>query len=298
MEQQYIKTGEDKNFEYYRNDSEILSSDEDEEKYEQIINQKNEFTVKINNKELIIKKRTMNRIMILSDSQPAEQILFSHYKTVDQKHANDKIRKQFLTNDNMKQKPSENLQPLVTYTKLDESKKANSSNIAINIPPIKDYNQTENLMFKKTENVDNLLLIALPPKARKLKWFYLLLVLCGIVNIIYFLYCLFDIKFLFNAFIIMIFGFGNIFTGFLGFNKINKKIYNDKLLTILTYSCAVIPIFNVILILVSGKTKGHIAFGLIVNITAIIFATLCIVFTEQLKKEQNNTKLTQMEKLL
>lgn len=297
MEPQYVKTGEDKKYEYYRNDSEVLSSDEDEEKYEQILNQKNEFAIKINNKEIIIKKRTINRIMILSDSQPEEQIVFSHYKTVDQKPDIDRIRKLSIKNDNMKKKPPEksNDQPLNMYTKLDEPIK---ENIPINIPPIKDYDQTENLMFKKTENVDNLLLIALPPKAQKLKWFYLLLVLCGIVNIIYFLYCLFDIKFLFNAFLIMIFGFGNIFTGFLGFNKINKKIYNDKILNILTYSCAVIPILNVILILASGKTKGHIAFGLIVNIIAIIFAILCILFTQQLKKEQNNTKSTQLEKLL
>ena len=297
MEPQYVKTGEDKKYEYYRNDSEVLSSDEDEEKYEQILNQKNEFAIKINNKEIIIKKRTINRIMILSDSQPEEQIVFSHYKTVDQKPDIDRIRKLSIKNDNMKKKPPEtsNVQPLNMYTKLDEPIK---ENIPINIPPIKDYDQTENLMFKKTENVDNLLLIALPPKAQKLKWFYLLLVLCGIVNIIYFLYCLFDIKFLFNAFLIMIFGFGNIFTGFLGFNKINKKIYNDKILNILTYSCAVIPILNVILILASGKTKGYIAFGLIVNIIAIIFAILCILFTQQLKKEQNNTKSTQLEKLL
>ena len=301
MEQQYVKTGEDKNYEYYRNDSEVLSSDDEEEMYEQILNKKSDFTVKINNKEIIIKKRTVNKIMILSDSQPEEQILFTHYKTVDHKNANENIRKQSLTNDNMKQKNPDNLKnvhPLNTYTKLDEPIKENNSNVAINIPPIKDYSPTENLMFKKTENVDNLLIIALPPKARKLKWFYLLLILCGIVNIIYFLYCLFDIKFLFNAFLIMIFGLGNIFTGFLGFNKINKKIYNDKLLNILTYSCAVIPIVNVILILASSKTKGHIAFGLIVNIIAMIFAILCIIFTEQLKKEQNNTKLTQMEKLL
>ena len=300
MEQQYVKTGEDKKYEYYRNDSEVLSSDEEEEKYEKILNQKNEFTVKINNKELIIKKRTINRIMILSDSQPEEQIIFTHYKTVDQKPDIDRIRKLSISNDNMKKKPPENksnVQPLNMYTKLDEPIKENS-NIAINIPPIKDYNQTENLMFKKTENVDNLLLIALPPKAQKLKWIYLLLVLCGIVNIIYFFYCLFDIKFLFNAFLIMIFGFGNIFTGFLGFNKINKKIYNDKLLNILTYSCTAIPILNVILILASRKTKGHIAFGLIVNIVAIIFAILCILFTQQLKKDQNNTKSTQLEKLL
>ena len=87
-----VKTGEDKKFEYYRNDSEVLSDDEEAERYEEILGKKNEFNVKINDKDIKIKKRTVNRIMILSDSQPEEQILFSHYKTVesDKSKSNDK----------------------------------------------------------------------------------------------------------------------------------------------------------------------------------------------------------------
>ena len=57
MEQtNYVKTDEDKNFEFYRNDSEILSGDGEAEPYEEIFNNRGEFNVKINDKELKIKK--------------------------------------------------------------------------------------------------------------------------------------------------------------------------------------------------------------------------------------------------
>ena len=312
MQQEYVKTGEDNDFEYYRNDSEVLSGDGEEEIYEEILNKKEEFPVKINNKELKINKRTLNKIMILSDSQPEEQILFSLYKTVEQNISNDKIKTQTLSNENKKSenKDKENLNkvpPLLYYKKIDEplSEKNNNNNIAINVSlpssvnEIKSYNNdSENLMFKKTENSGNLLVVALPPKAVKIKWFYLLLVLCGIINIIYFFYCLFKIHFLFNIFLIMLFGIFHIITGFIGHNKINNKIYNDKNLFILTVISSILPIINLILILIKNSTKGHIIFGLIINIISIIFAILCIVFTEQLKKDENIIKISQMEKLL
>ena len=309
MEQQYIKTGEDKNFVYYRNDSEVLSGDGEEEIYEEILRKKEEFSVKINNKELKIKKRTMNRIMILSDSQPEEQILFSHYKTVEQNQSKDKIKTQSVSNANKQSENKENINinsvpPLISYKKVDEplSEKNNSVAISINIPSINesknDSNDSGNLMFKKTQNVDNLLIVSLPPKAVKIKWFYLLLVLCGIINVIYFIYCCIRIKFLFNIFLIMIFGLLHILTGFIGHNKINNKIYNDNKLFILTILSAVLPIVNIILILVNKATRAHVIFGLIINIISIVLAILCIVFTEQLKKEDNITKISQMEKLL
>ena len=308
MEQEYIKTGEDKNFEYYRNDSEVLSGDGEEEIYEEILRKKEEFPVKINNKKLKIKKRTLNRIMILSDSQPEEQILFSHYKTVEKNSSKDKIKTQALSNENKKEESKEKkntVPPLLSYKKIDEPLSENNKNsvaMSINIPSINEsknsYNDSGNLMFKKTENSDNLLIIALPPNAVKTKWFYLLLVLCGIINAIYFLYCLIRIRFLLNTFFIMIFGLFQILTGFIGYNKINNKIYNDNKLFYLTILSTILPIVNIILILVNKDTKAHIVFGLIINIISIVLAILCIVFTEQLKKEDNIIKISQTEKLM
>ena len=108
----YVKTGEDQKFEYYRNDSEVLSGDGEEEPYEEILNKKDNFNVKINNKELSIKKRTLNKIMILSDSQPEEQILFSLYETMTRGQYNDKIRTQPNINDKLREKNPNNLDSL------------------------------------------------------------------------------------------------------------------------------------------------------------------------------------------
>ena len=70
------------------------------------------------------------------------------------------------------------------------------------------------------------------------------------------------------------------------------------MLYIFTIICSILPIINVILILVSDETNDHIAFGIIVNIFAIIFSVLCIVFTNQLNKKGVLTRSNQMEQLL
>ena len=314
MEQPYVKTGEDKQFEYYRNDSEVLSGDGTEEAYEEILNTKEEFIVKINNKQLTIKKRTLNRIMILSDSQPEEQILFSHYKTVENRNSIENLKKDLLSNDDItsqKQNNAENVRqpnpdPLISYKNIDEPLSNNNNNVAVNIntPTINttnnnnDANDNDNIMLKKVENSNNILQVGLPPKAVKIKWFYLILVLCGIVDSIYFFYCLFSIGFYFNTLLIMIFGLIIIFTGILGYNKINKKIYDDKILNLLTILCLILPIVNFILILINSMTSGHFIFGLIISILTISFAVLCILFTSQLKKDEECLKINQMEKLL
>ena len=314
MEQPYVKTGEDKQFEYYRNDSEVLSGDGTEEAYEEILNTKEEFIVKINNKQLTIKKRTLNRIMILSDSQPEEQILFSHYKTVENRNSIENLKKDLLSNDDItsqKQNNAENVRqpnpdPLISYKNIDEPLSNNNNNVAVNIntPTINttnnnnDANDNDNIMLKKVENSNNILQVGLPPKAVKIKWFYLILVLCGIVDIVYFFYCLFSIGFYFNTLLIMIFGLIIIFTGILGYNKINKKIYDDKILNLLTILCLILPIVNFILILINSMTSGHFIFGLIISILTISFAVLCILFTSQLKKDEECLKINQMEKLL
>ncbi len=88
----YIKTGEDKKFEYYRSDSEVLSEDGEEEPYEEILSKRDEFNIKVGDIKIVIRKRSLNKIMILSDSYPEEQILFSLYKTVKQGQSQDKTK--------------------------------------------------------------------------------------------------------------------------------------------------------------------------------------------------------------
>ncbi len=102
-----------------------------------------------------------------------------------------------------------NPEPLISYKGIDEPLARHNNNVLIqtnNPTPNQNNYENENIMFKKAENSDNLLILGLPPEPVKTKWFYLILVLYGIINVFYFLYCLFHISFLFNTFLIMLFG--------------------------------------------------------------------------------------------
>jgi len=315
MEQtDYVKTGEDKNFEYYRNDSEVLSGDGEEEPYEEILNNREEFNVKINDKELKIKKRSLNKIMILSDSQPEEQILFSHYKTVEHGKSLENIKTQPSALENLRANNANNLDSLrdakaIPYLPISEPLSDNNTNVVIklNTPtPSNEENNNfnnnnidnENLMSKKIAKNDILLQIGLPPEAVKSKWFYLLLVLCGVINVLYFIFCLISNGFLLNSLLIMIFGVILIFTGLMGYNRINNKIYTDSFLRLMTMACMVLPIASFILVLFSPITRNHIVFNLIVNIITALFSFLCLFFTSKLRKAEESNKLSQMEQLL
>ena len=293
MNEQYVKTGEDKNFEYYRNDSEVVSGEGEEEIYQAILYKKKEFNVKINNNDIKIKKRTLNKIMILSENEPEEQILFSHYKTVshDKDKSKDKEKAPALPNENKKaEKPNNpediNANKSIPSKKINEplSENNNNNNINVNIPPItnndnnkNDDNDNEKLILKKKENTSDNVLVALPPEGVKLKWFYLLLALCGIANVVYFFYIVFGITFILNTLPFIIFGIIDIFTGLFGFITINV---------------------NIALIFINGFQNAQMIFGLIVNPLTIIFAILCIIFTKKFKQTETENKIMQTETLL
>jgi hypothetical protein len=302
----YIKTGEDKNYEYYRNDSEVLSGDGEEEPYEEILNNREEFNVKINDKELTIKKRTLNRIMILSDCQPEEQILFSHYKTVKHENSSEQIKTKPAALDNMRANNPTNLESLrnaeaVPYLGINQPLSDNNANVLIqlntpNISPASNSNGNDNILFKKTQKSDDLVNVGLPPQAVKIKWFYLLLVLCGMVDLIHSIIGIiggFNIIYILNIILAIVL----IFTGLNGYKKINKKVYNDQFLKFLTIACIVLPVV-VFLANVIGGIPGYFIFGLIINILTINFAVLCLILTSNLKKTQDSIKISQMEQLL
>lgn len=307
MEQNdYVKTGEDKNYEYYRNDSEVLSGDGEEEPYEEILNNREEFNVKINDKELTIKKRTLNRIMILSDCQPEEQILFSHYKTVKHENSSEQIKTKPVALDNMRANNPANLESLrnaeaVPYLGINQPLSDNNANVLIqlNTPsfsPQSNSNGNDNILFKKTQKSDDLVNVGLPPEAVKIKWFYLLLVLCGMVDLIHSIISIFG-GFNFVFILNLILGMVLIFTGLIGYTKINKKIYNDQFLKFLTIACAALPVVVYLANLIGGNSS-YVIFGIIINIITIAFAVLCLILTANLKKTQDSIKISQMEQLL
>ena len=342
----YVKTGEDKNFEYYRNDSEVLSGDGEEEPYEEIINKKEDFNVKVDGKELKIKKGTLYKIMILSKCQPEEHILFSLYKTVKNPDSQDKNKTQDNSNENInpnisndldslrgakaitfphnatsenekngepKNEEKENNEPntnnninekindplssqmYVTGNKNNNSNEPNQNVNVINIPT-NEGSDNEGITFKKNDNNENVL-VGLPPQAVRAKWFYLLLCLVGIGYIILFVIGL--IKGNLITFYLSIIGLFLILTGLFGFNKINKKIYDDNILKIFTYICLIFGVLDSILVILSIIARPFFIVSLILGILTILFSILCIIWTKQLKKAEEETiKMKQMEKLV
>lgn len=372
----YIKTGEDKNFEYFRNDSEVLSEDGGDEPYEEIISKRNEFNVKIGDKELKIKKPSLYRLMILSKCQPEEHVLFSLYKTINNEHSQDRIKTQQVINENtqpnnpanfdilrgskavsfphmtspdnennnindnemgeknpkieiekIELEPSNNInnenkiisgpnenenntvfkskndplssQMVVTGNNYINPNEPNLSENVINIPS-NEGSDNEEIHFKKTISEDNILLVGLPPQAIKAKWFYLLLCLVGIGYIVLFIVGLINetVGFMFNTFIMCLIGIFLIFTGLFGFGKINKRIYDNKLLQIFTFLCLFLGILGAIVIVINEITKPFFIVSLILGILSLLFSILCLIWTMQLKNSNQKIKEKQMERLV
>ena len=308
----YVKTGEDKKYEYYRNDSEVLSGDGENMPYEDVLNRRNEFNVKIGDNIIVIKKPTLHKIMIMSDSEPEEQILFSLYKTVPHSNKNDLDS---LRNSKPVPYPNSNLpDPLSGQTVVNNNVNAipSANDNVINIPtnepinePTNEGSDNEDINFKKAANANtnannNLVIVGLPPLAVKTKWFYLLLSLVGVGYDILFVCSLLSesIGFMLNTLCVGLFGVFLIFTGIFGFLKVNNRIYDDSHLKLFTLICILLGILGVVLILLSSTTKGLLIPSIILAILAAAFAILCIIWTSQLKKVQETNKVKQMELLV
>lgn len=316
----YKKTGEDKNFEYYRNDSEVNSDDGDEETYLKILNKRNEFNVKILDKEIKISKRTFNKIMIMSSSEPEEQVLFSLYKTVSKnskeaiklKGGNreeiktDEIILNENTNDNDIKINKTNNDPISTPISNNNIQNQNiliQTNNVINIPNdnIDANTESEELPFGKPEaNLDNVVLVGLPPEAIKTKWFYLLLAIVGLGYVIIFLVGIFDkeVGLNLNIFSLFILGMVIFFTGVFGFVKINKRIYDNVVLFIFSFLSIFAGIAAAIIVNINDVTEKYFNICLIFGIISASFSLLCIFWMNKLRKNILITKSRKLERLM
>jgi len=314
----YKKTGEDNNYEYYRNDSEVNSDDGDDETYMKILNKRDEFNVKILSKEIKIQKRSLNKIMILSSSEPEEQILFSLYKTVNKK-SKDKIKLKDSNNDIksneiiLKDDFKENQINIVSNDPLSggmntpigkniQSQLIQTNNI-INIPNenIDTNADNEDTSFRKPEaNLDNVVLVGLPPEAIKTKWFYLLIAIVGIGYIIIFLAGIFnsDIGLNINIFSLFLVGIVIFFTGIFGFVKINKRIYDNVVLIIFTVISMFAGIAGAVLVKINEVTEGYFTICLIFGIISAVFSLICIFWMNKLRKNILIHKSKKLERLM
>jgi len=312
----YKKTGEDKNYEYYRGDSEVDSDDGDDETYLKILNKRNELNVKILDREIKLNKRSFTKIMILSKSEPEEQVLFSLYKTIP-KNSKENLKlkgenKQkdnneiILNEDNNNKINTISNDPL--STPLGSSNNNTQSiliqtNNVINIPnnnnEIDTNTDNEEIAFRNN-NIDNVVLVGLPPEALKTKWFYLLLALIGICYIIIFLIGIFnkEVGLSFNIFSLFLFGMVIFFTGSFGFVKINKRIYDNIPLFILTFVSMLAGIAGAILIKINETTERYFTICLIFGIICAVFSLICIFWMNKLRKNILINKSKKLERLM
>ena len=311
----YKKTGEDKNYEYYRGDSEVDSDDGDDETYLKILNKRNEFNVKIFDKEVKLSKRSLTKIMILSSSEPEEQVLFSLYKTIPKnskenlklKEENKQINNNeiILNEDNNNKINTISNDPL--STPLGSSNNNTQSiliqtNNVINIPnnnEIDTNTDNEELAFRNN-NLDNVVVVGLPPEALKTKWFYLLLALVGICYIIIFLIGIFnkEVGLSLNIFSLFLIGIVIFFTGSFGFVKINKRIYDNIPLFILTFVSMFAGIVGAILVKINETTERYFLICLIFGIISAVFSLICILWMNKLRKNILINKSKKLERLM
>ena len=311
----YKKTGEDKNYEYYRGDSDVDSDDGNDETYLKILNKRNEFNVKILDKEVKLSKRSLTKIMILSSSEPEEQVLFSLYKTIPKNSKeNLKIKeenKQIQNNEIILNEENNNKINTISNdplsTPLGSSNNTQSiliqTNNVINIPnnnnEIDTNTDNEELAFRNN-NLDNLVVVGLPPEALKTKWFYLLLALVGICYIIIFLIGIFnkEVGLSLNIFSLFLIGILIFFTGSFGFVKINKRIYDNIPLFILTFISMVAGIVGAILVKINETTERYFLICLIFGIISAVFSLICILWMNKLRKNILINKSKKLERLM
>lgn len=308
--EEYVKTGEDKKYEYYRNDSEVLSGDGEEQPYEEILGKRNEFNVKIADNIIVIKKPSLNKIMIMSDSMPEEQILFSLYKTVEHGQSLDQRRNQANNLDSLRNSKPVAF-PNMTSSGADDplsGQMAINNNINVNPNanvnviniPTNEGSDNEEVRFNKAANANDVVIVGLPPQAVRTKWFYLLLCLVGIGFVILFIASILSdsIGFLFNTLCLCLVGVFLIFTGLFGFLKINNKVFDNNALKLCTIICILLGLLGAVIIFLNAITKVLFIPSLILGILSAFFSLLCIIWTSQLRKIQEQSKIKQMELLV
>ena len=129
-----------------------------------------------------------------------------------------------------------------------------------------------------------------------LKCFYLCLFFCGLLFCIYLLDVLIDknksFKCLYNlcCFPLSIL---LILTGIYGYNKINKKIYDDAICIFLTYSSCISPFINFIFSRISSEenVKKNIILTILINLFPICFSGLCLYILKELQSKKNKKGL-------
>jgi len=123
-----------------------------------------------------------------------------------------------------------------------------------------------------------------------LKCIYPTILCCGILNLIYFINILFTINTQFNIsfhyFLNIPLALLLIFTGFYGYKKVKKNIYDDEFCIILTNLCTIAPIFIFALsrIYKEDITRGQIIINFLINFFSCFFSFSCIIILKEAER--------------
>ena len=191
-------------------------------------------------------------------------------------------------------------EPSKSQKNLDKDKQAiqidvKNKNENIFNPELPLLNQKITNTFSNIENMPNkyINLIILCNKITIsidfLKYLYLTLFFCGLLNLKWFFIFLFGkikIYDLLYHFFLLPMALLLMITGLYGYKKVNKNIYDDKYCLIFTYLCFFAPIFGFSLSKLSSEDfiRKKLMVNNIINFISSLFSFICITIIKEIKR--------------
>lgn len=262
-----------------------------------------------------IKAFSIKRILLNGQLNPNEFILFYFYKESLKKSRSKNKKKEEDINEEITEDEDENAAAIKKDDVENKNQTINNNNENINLI-IKNKNENifnpefpllKNKITNTYSNIENLpnkyinLIIfynKITISIDYLKCFYLTLFLCGIFNLINYLFFLYNknIDFLGFNMLYYIFYFLLAFllmtTGIFGYKKINENVYNDRICLGLTQLSFISPIFSLALSRISSEDSFHrnVITDIIINFISSFLSFLCIIILKEVKRVQNSDK--------
>jgi hypothetical protein len=248
-----VNSAYDLEYDYYRKNLPAIDDSEDTEEskdlYEKIFDSRESFTILGLDSYIILSKKSLEKIAKMIKKYPQEYVLFTQHQVVDE----DKL-------DKMLEKEKDKYEPVIVPEQENENE-----------------NDVDEDGFKKVENFD-----------KKIKtdifsvslWLYLLIVLCSINNLLFFIYIITrtEYGFIFYTIYTLISFVCLMSTGIYGFLKCRWKDFSGYLLKI---STSLVPCFGlggIITYFVSSIKLDFFWIKISTDAVAIIIGIFLVMF--------------------
>ena len=262
-----------------------------------------------------IKVFSIKRILLNGKLKPNEFILFYLYKESLKKSKSKNKKKEEDINEEITEDEDENAAAIKKDKVENKNQISNNNKENINLV-IKNKNENifnpefpllQNKITNTYSNIENLpnkyvnLIIfynKITISIDYLKCFYLTLFLCGIFNLINYLFFLYNKNINFCDFNILYYilyfllAFLLMVTGIFGYKKINENVYNNKVCLGLTQLSFISPIFSLVLSRISSENiiNRNVIVDIIINFIISFISFLCIFILKEIKRVQNSEK--------